>query len=1525
MFDYRKKLGLIALVCSIAGLVSCGGGAGTDNKKPELVSCQDPLVLQDDGTCGERRADYVPPPCPEGQIRVGNSCEVPTKPLPLRTPGPNEVMIFVNVDLPAADKLAAFAGYNLHMWQDCGGWDTPVVDRNNNSWVIPTTWPNGPGIASKDNDTDPKLMHDPVYGAYFLLPVTEDGVCGNFIVKTPQGTAQTENLQIDIKRDGGIYDRMMWVIVNTANMRNSQVSTTPICVNDNCSLIKPLLAISGFEAHMLDADTILWDREYFSGDDNENGIELYRSTNAGIGAAENGDVSNGELVAVTSAPRPMSDEEIALAPHLESYFAYDLPASESAIELAKSLLKDELLVVGRYLETEAVLDENGDPVVDEDENPVEVTVERGKGTRVQFALALDSLYGEAAVTKTLGLSYEGDSLTAAVWAPNAKNVELRVFDRAIGEPLLPVETIQMTPDDESGVWSVTADKARLNGKYYRYRVTAYNPFEKRVRRLEVTDPYSVSLSEGSRHSLFVDLNDESTKPTGWDEHVVPTVVSPESMSIYETHVRDFSILDESTAPINRGKYLAFTEEPFDPDTEEGSVPVRHLKSLVEAGLTHIHFLPTNDSSSIKENASQQINLDSFVFQLCNTVTDKTSISICNDDSEDRAPNTSTLRDVLESYPVDSLKQRELIAKFAEVDGFNWGYDPQHFNAPEGSYASNPEGVNRIKEMRAMNMALHNMGLRVVMDVVYPHTVSATDVAANSVLDKIVPGYYYRANPATGVPEEGTGAGPDTATERKMMAKFVQDSLVGWAQNYKVDGFRFDQSGFMPKSVLVDSLEAVQEVDPDTYFYAEAWTPAGGTSDVRVGEDNRATQAALAGTGIGTFNDRIRNPLQRLNLFNGDYAEQNAIRAGLAGNLKNMLLLAKSGRMIKASAVGAYGLDPQEAINYVEKHDNETLWDWMHYPEALPADTTLSDRVRINSLTQSIVLLSQGVPFVHMGSDLLRSKSMSSNSYNAGDWFNRVDFTKQSNNWAVGLAPELDVSEDHVKSLFADENAKPLAENIEKASAVFNEFLSISSSSKLFSLETEAEVLDRVGFHDGGKTQKLGLIVMSIDDGVGTEEAPRADLDGAVDAIVVVINGTATEQSQTVLTSAGFELHDIQADAESADATVRLSSFTEGEDGGTFTVPAYTTAVFVKKQGDSQGVGLSATATAGYQVPVPYGDEKIFIRGTINGDWANPAPAANELVYEKDGIYSARFDLAVGNYNFKVASANWTGAVVDKGATSGAAQTVTVGAPKLMDGSADLKLNITTAGEYRFELNALNAATPTITVVNTDVYAGTQLYVRGDVTSPAWDTVDESNDLVHGGNSVYEAVLNLAANNGDFEFYSFKVANSTWNTEWSAAQGPIVLWEPKDFASGGGNQHLTVPETGNYRFELDARNPAAPVMTVKGADIYVRGNVFDNDWTATDDNKMAYQGDGIYTLTLDVAAGAKKFKLASPSWNAVNLGANDGDTVLSIGVPHSLLLGGGSKDIEITIPSEGSYLFTLDTDPYEPTVTVEAIP
>jgi pullulanase len=1450
MFNYRNSLSIFALICILAGLAGCGGASGTKSDTTPIKTCGNFEIVLADGTCG---APPPLPPCEEGYIRatptspcVKSDFVPPTVPA---TVANDEAVIYFNKE----DKK--FAGYTLYTWQACSQtWLTPSPSWADESQTIQ-------GVAPE--------AQDPIYGAYFIVKLKPGGTCGNFIVRTAGQTTQTADLKITTETTGSPFDRRYFIIGDPTDLHNSRVSALPICINDVCKpFVAPKLAISNVAAHWVNKTTIMWNRDVSN-------VKLYAANDgAKISANDDGSVAGGTVVAELSAA-----SSAPAIPYLTNFKGYSLSLADDVI---KALLKKELVIVGQ--ESDGKL----------------------YGTRLQTADVLDALYtteNDDANEAKLGLTYASGNVTTSVWAPTAKNVELRIFDAN-----LKLETTKsFTENKVTGVWNYTAPKAELDRKFYRFRVTVFNAMTNKTEVLEVTDPESVSLSTNGLYSQFVDLNDTDLKPTGWDSHTIPAATSPEAMSIYELHVRDFSVSDQSTPAAHRGKYLAFTDT--------NSAPVKHLKSLADAGLTHVHLLPMFDGSSVKEDPAKQINLDSYVFELC---------AVANSDlvCDGAEKNNVTLRSVFQKYAGDSDKQRKLLDVFKDLDGFNWGYDPEHFNAPDGALATDSKGPARILEARAMNMALHNLGLRVTYDMVYPHMAAAGVEAGNSTFDKIVPGYYFRQNIITGAVETATGAGPDTATEHAMMGKFVVDSLTQWAAQYKVDSFRFDQGGYMPKSLLVKALDAVKVVAPTTYFYGEGWT-AGGSSSTRIAE--RASQKPLAGTGIGTFNDVLRNPLRQFALVNGGGLD--AVRAGLAGNLTEFKLKTKSGSTIKASTVGAYNLDPQEAINYADVHDDSALWDWMQKPNVLPANTNVENRVRIQDLTLSVPILSQGVPFFHAGSELLRSKSMTSDSYNAGDWFNLIDYTKQTNNWMVGLPPKSDVSDADVLLAFADLQAKPTPVLIQKSSDVFTEFLKISKSSPLFSLTTAADVIDRVGFHDGGTTQKDNLIVMSIDDGVGKVNGTttdRADLDSSVDAILVVFNGSASAVTQQVLTSSGFVLHSVLK--SSVDEVVRTASFAEGTGGGSFTVPAYTTAVFVKPQAGAQGAGLSATATAGYEPPVPYGDNAIYIRGSVyDSGWS--ATPDNKMAYEGNSVYGGSLTIAAGSYEFKIADNNWS--IADFGGAP-----VVFDAPQtLVRGGSNISVTIPATGNYRFVLNATNVNSPVLTVINADVFSAVPMYVRGDVFDSGWSATT-TNKLVHQGNSVYDlaAPLAIAGKSSD---YAFKIAADDWSKEAGAnpADTLALVGTPKTLqTSGGQNIGLAIPVSaaGNYGFKVDARNTAAPVITVYKDDaysatpLYVRGSVFDSGWSATDGNKFAYEGHGIYSVTLPVTANATpyEFKVADTSWTNATTFGSDGSSVV-LDSPLSLVSPG--NNIKLTISADGNYKFTLDTrTPSAQTITVKKV-
>jgi pullulanase len=953
----------------------------------------------------------------------------------------------------------------------------------------------------------------------------------------------------------------------------------------------------------------------------------------------------------------------------------------------------------------------------------------------------------------------------------------------------------MVVDSDTGIWSFTTPIAN-DRQFFRYELTVYHHQNLQFETLWSTDPYSVSLAANGEYSQFVNLRDADLKPSNWDSHTIPVIVKIEDAVIYEGNIRDFSIRDESTSAANRGKYLAFTEE--------SSVPVTHLKTLTEAGLTHFQILPANDIASVDEDFSKQINLTNTVAQLCAINADAPVCGV-----EDSA---ATLLSVFQSYDASSEQAKTLTESMRDIDGYNFGYDPKHFNAPDGSFSSNADGIERIIEMRTMIKALHDMGLRTSLDVVYNHT-NSSGLWDNSVFDKVVPGYYYRRDLTTGNVFNETCC-QDTETEHRMMDKLMSDSLVMWASEYKFDAFRFDIMGSHSKDSILNARVAVQVVDADTYFYGEGW----GRSEQGY---EQAAQNEMANSEVGTFNDRPRDIIRGASLFNENASlnDQDIMRLGLSGTLQDYQLEDKSG-VIKSGkdfSQPSYAKDPADVINYVSKHDGSTLWDKLQY--GLASDMSADDRVRAQNIAITMPILSQGIPFLQIGGDLLRSKSMDKNSYNNGDWYNLVDFTKNSNNWNVGLPVEIDDGKSvaDISALIENSETTVQAAHIVFAGNVFSELLSIRNTSLLFRLATAQDVYDRVGFHNTGTDQIKGLIVMSLDDGIGF-----ADLDVNNDAIVVVINGTNTEQSYAVPTATGFELHNIQQ--TSVDNTVQMASFSVSASDGTFTVPALTSAVFVKPQGTNQGAGLAAGVTRDAPDIAPYGNNTIYLRGSMNNDGNDGFSSADTFTYDGNGIYSLEVALTAGTQTFTVTSINSMAVALGFSDVSIGARSVTV------ENNADSMEIIADAdGSFSFTLDAssdtpaltISSVSPTVdcnTLVDSadaipfDIAGDGELYVKGDHSG--WNAEDAYR-LHYKGNNVYQAVADF---DGTMQF-KFASSDGNWETQlWAQADGSteingvslaLGVSYPVAYQNAGTDNNQATLAAGTYSFllTLNEANPA----------------------------------------------------------------------------------------------------------------------
>jgi len=918
------------------------------------------------------------------------------------------------------------------------------------------------------------------------------------------------------------------------------------------------------QAYWLDEKTIAW---AVAGDPDLI-YALQYAADGGLTPTADG-IGGGTSVELT--PGTLSDDVKAKFPHLSGLPALELPPD--ALPMVPEILRGQFAV--------SALNADGKSV---------------DATGLQIPGVLDDLF---TYHGDLGVVFDGASPTLRLWAPTAKSVTFHLFDDedlATGSTTYP-----MTADSDAGVWHI-AGSPDWAGKYYLFEIEVFVNSTGNVENNIVTDPYSYSLAMNSARSQIIDLRDAALKPSGWDSLVKPSLAAPEDISIYELHVRDFSANDPSVPDALKGTYTAFTLD--------GSYGTMHLGALAASGLSHVHLLPVFDIASV---------------------------------NEDRAAWQAPDPTVLETHPPDSEFQQAEVSAYENLDGFNWGYDPWHYTAPEGSYATDPDGTARVLEFREMVQSLNETGLRVVMDVVYNHTNSAGQ-NEKSVLDKIVPGYYQRLNDRGDV--ETSSCCPNTATEHNMMEKLMIDSLVTWAREYKVDAFRFDLMGHHTRANILNARAALDAltlaedgVDGSAiYLYGEGWNFGEVADNARF---IQATQANMAGTGVGSFNDRVRDGvrgggpfsgLQEQGFATGLYYDPNGtpqgdelsellrrtdwIRIALTGNLANYVLQDRNGNIVPGSAVdyqgqaAGYTLDPQEIINYASAHDNETLFDAVQLKA--PAANDMVDRVRAHNIGLSVIALGQGVPFFHAGSDLLRSKSMDRDSFNSGDWFNRLDFTYQDNNWGVGLpvAGKNAANWPIMQPLLADPALDPDATHIEAAVDHFQEMLRIRRSSPLFRLQTEWEVSDRLAFHNTGPFQIPGLIVMSLSDDLGS-------VDPAFEQIITLFNAGSDTVSFTGGEFVGMPLtlHPVQG--ISNDAIVRASDFDLTT--GTFDVAGRTTAVFVLPRDPTAQIDVIIDAI-----------EDLLADGAVNSGQANSLIRKLENVQSR--IASGRIEPAINQLN-----------------------------------------------------------------------------------------------------------------------------------------------------------------------------------------------------------------------------------------------------------------------------------------------------
>ncbi|WP_255298589.1 type I pullulanase [Brevibacillus dissolubilis] len=412
------------------------------------------------------------------------------------------------------------------------------------------------------------------------------------------------------------------------------------------------------------------------------------------------------------------------------------------------------------------------------------------------------------------------------------------------------------------------------------------------------------------------INLGKTNPKNWKRYPKPPFTHPTDAIIYELHIRDLSIHPESGIT-HKGKFLGLAEENTT-GPRGVKTGLNHIKDL---GVTHVQLLP------------------------------------------------------IYNYDTASVDETKL-----DQPQYNWGYDPKNYNAPEGSYSTDPYRPEvRIRELKQMIQTLHNNGLRVIMDVVFNHTYTAHE----SNLGLLVPGYYYRYH-EDGTFANGTGVGNDTASERLMMRKLIIDSVTYWAKEYDLDGFRFDLMGIHDVETMRQVRAALDQIDPSILIIGEGWdlhTPLDPTQ--------KACQAnAYRMDRIGHFNDDIRDALKGSvflgregGFINGGPNMEPRIKKGIVGGIHYSPQICTHSFQ-----------QPDQVVTYAEAHDNLTLWDKLILTNP---HSSQEDLKRMHKLATSIILTSQGIAFLHAGQEFMRTKGGDENSYRSPDIINQLDWERRA--------------------------------------------------------------------------------------------------------------------------------------------------------------------------------------------------------------------------------------------------------------------------------------------------------------------------------------------------------------------------------------------------------------------------------------------------------------------------------------------------------------------------------------------------
>ena len=566
------------------------------------------------------------------------------------------------------------------------------------------------------------------------------------------------------------------------------------------------------------------------------------------------------------------------------------------IALTHSIEKNDLLTLEPFLELEnekIINIININLIEDKDSNilqlilsnnlfidqfPAKININgiRSKNLELRYILDKERYFTD----ENPGVFYTPDESVFKVYAPAASKVQLNIYKEPAGGTAQKYYLVQ-----ENNIWSVKVDQD-LKDYYYTYTIQNYG--QEQSSEHELIDPYARAVTIYNGRGIIIDDHTPvADRPDfSFDEAI-----------IYEMHVRDFSISDDSGLK-NKGKYLAFTETGTKIPGTSLSTGIDHLTEL---GINTIQLLPIQD----------------FEFD-------------------------------------------------EEKSEYFWGYMPVNYNAPVGWFASNRTDASPAREFKQLVDALHKRGTKVVMDVVYNHT-SEGNPSIHYNFNGFVPNFYYRQHP-DGSYWNGSGCGNEMRSEHPMIRKYIIESLKYWINEYKIDGFRFDLMGLHDMETMSQIVEELKNIDPNIFIYGEPWT-AGGTSI------DPTIKGKQKGEGFSVFNDHFRDALK------GPWYNTDPGYIQTGKNVKQV----KTG--IKGS-IDDFAQYPYESINYVAVHDGRTFWDQLH-ASTKDSDFTKDQLIAMNKLAAVILFTSQGIPFIHGGQEMLRTKYDSHNSYNQPDSINQI--------------------------------------------------------------------------------------------------------------------------------------------------------------------------------------------------------------------------------------------------------------------------------------------------------------------------------------------------------------------------------------------------------------------------------------------------------------------------------------------------------------------------------------------------------